>query len=171
MDKRWIMILIIIIIAGICGYFIASSSDTVGNAIVDVNTFTVTVPHNFGIDSTVDETIFIKRGSNEKVLLKDLGKQDSGLKEYNKKIKSFSKNDDIKILNNTTTTNGNCKIYMINYESSSQKNMSNQSMAYLYTYEHTFSVKLTGFSDTDYMNDVLNFIAQTLKPDYKKSQE
>ncbi len=83
MDKRWIMILIIIIIAGICGYFIASSSDTVGNAIVDVNTFTVTVPHNFGIDSTVDETIFIKRGSNEKVSLKDLGKQDSGLKEYN----------------------------------------------------------------------------------------
>lgn len=157
--------------AGGCGYFIASSSDTVGNAIVDVSTFTVTVPHNFGLDSAAEFTVLINRSGSERISLHDLGKQDIALNEYNKKIKSFSKNDTIDILNNTTNTNDNFKMYIINYQCSSQKNLSKQSIAYLYTYEHTFSVKLIGFSDTNYMNDIINFIAKTLKPDYKKSQE
>lgn len=172
MDKRWILILITIIIAACCGYFIATSSDSVGNAITDVNTFTVTVHPNFGIESsTIDTTNLIKRGSIEKVSIKDLGKKNIALKEYNKKIKSFSKNPDIEITSNSSNTSGSYKIYTIIYHSNSQNELHNQSVSYLYTYKHTFTLKLTGFSDVNYMNEVISFTAKTLQPDYKKSQE
>lgn len=172
MDKRWILILIVIIMAVVCGYFIVSSSNTVGNAIVDVNKFTVTVPPGFGIESsTADTTTLIKKGGVEKVSIKDLGKKDIALSEYNKKLKSMSKNGDIEIISNTTDSRDNLTIDTIKYQDYSKENLTNQSITYLYTYERTFSVKLTGFSDVNYMDDVLTFIADTLKPDYKKSQE
>ena len=172
MDKRWIFILITIIIAVCCGYFIANSSDSVGNAITDVNTFTVTVHPNFGIESsTVDTTTLIKRGGIEKVSIKDLGKKNIASKEYDKKIKSLSKNPDIEIKSNSSDTTGNYKIYTIIYQNNAKSELYNQSVSYLYTYNHTFSLNLRGFSDVSYMNDVINFTAKTLQPDYKKSQE
>lgn len=172
MDKRWILILITIIIAACCGYFIVSSSDTVGNAIVDVNTFTLTVPPGFGIDSsTIDTTNLIKRDGIEKISIKDLGKHDIASKEFNKKLKSLSKNADIEVLDNATNTKGDYKLYTITYKSDSQKELLTQSVSYIYTYEHTFSIDMNGFSDKTQMNDVLSFIAKTLQPDYKKSQE
>ena len=45
------------------------------------------------------------------------------------------------------------------------------SNSYLCTYGHTFLVKMTGFDNTDDMNKNLNFVAKTLKPDYKQSQD
>ena len=172
MDKRWILILITIIMAVCCGYFIVSSSDSVGNAITDVNTFTVTVNPGFGIESTtLDTTNLIKRDGIEKVSIKDLGKKNIALKEYNKKIKSLSKNPDIEITGNSSNTAGNYKIYTIIYHNNAKEELHNQSVSYLYTYKHTFSLSLNGFSDVSYMNEVINFTAKTLQPDYKKSQE
>ena len=75
MDKRWISILIIIILAICCGYLIVSSSNTVGNAIVDVNKSTVTIPHHFSVGSEEKDSIVLnERSGTAKLFVKDLGK-------------------------------------------------------------------------------------------------
>ena len=167
MDKRWILILIIIIIACGCGYFIINSSTTVGNAIADVNKFTVTIPEGFSSgESASTSLLLIKKQSVEKIYIEDLGKKDIALDKYNSDAKKLSN-----IISNSTEKIEVITVYTLYYEDSSNSNSLNMSNSYLCTYGHTFLVKMTGFDNTDDMNKNLNFVAKTLKPDYKQSQD
>lgn len=172
MDKRWILILIIIIIAIICGYAVVSSSNTVGNAIIDIHKSTAVLPPEFSVtDSGSYSTELTKREGVEKIYIEDLGKTDVAGKSFNDKVKELSHEDDIKILQNSTNTTNKYKYYVVYYQNSSNPHSGYLSTSYLYSHSHTFIFKCSKFHSIDEINENLKLLVTTIKPDYKKSQE
>ena len=75
MDKRWILILIIFLVGVAALYFVVDTSNTVGKAVVAVNTYTITVPETYNIENS--ETYLatvINRATGEKITVEDVGK-------------------------------------------------------------------------------------------------
>ena len=172
MDRRWILILIIMILAVLCGYHIVSTSDSVGNAIIDVNKSTAVLPPGFSVgESNSDSVALYKKNQPEKLFIKDLGKGSFGEDEIIKKNKSFTSNDDIEIINYKENITDDTQFYTIYYQNYSDTESLNQSVSYLNKINHTFLLKCSGFSDAADMDKNLNFLTETIKPDYKKSQE
>ena len=172
MDKRWISILIIIIIAVCCGYLITSSSNTVGNAIVDVNKSTVTIPHHFSVGNEEKNSVELnERSGTAKILIKDLGKVNNFKELFDKEIKSLSNNEEIEILDNTTNSTENFEYYRVYYQDHSDSDVYNKSTTYLYKFNHTYLVKCEGYNNIGFMDSSLDIIVNTIKLDFKKSQE
>lgn len=172
MDKRWISILIIIIIAVCCGYLVVSSSNTVGSAIVDVNKSTVTLPSDFSIVGSESNNVnLLKRSTSEKIFIKDLGKLDDAKESFDRKLDYFLMTEDIEVLDNKTNLTSEFDCYAIYYQNISDAESANQSDIYVYKYNHTYLLKFSGYSDINQMNHDLDVVVNTLKLDYKKSQE
>lgn len=172
MDKRWISILIIIIISCACGYLIVQYSDTVGNAIVDVNKSTVTIPSDFSKEYSDDSSVLLShRGTSESIYVKDLGKTDIAKSSFIDNEKKLANNYDIEVYSNNTTEIGDITVHTIYYTNTSDSNAKNMSNSYFYSYKHTYLVKLSGFDNLDTLNEKLEKIVNTIKPDYKKSQD
>ena len=171
MDKRWISILIIIIIACACGYLIVQYSDTVGNAIVDVNKSTLTIPTGFSNQYSDDNSVLlVHRGTSESIYVKDLGKSDIAKSNFINNEKSLKNNNENEVYANTTKMGDNTvyTIYYTNITNSEAKNMSN---SYFYSYKHTYLIKMSGFDSLDTLNENLEKIVTAIKPDYKQSQD
>lgn len=173
MDKRWIIILIIMIIGIGCGYFITQHSTTIGHAIADVSKSTVALPYGFSAGKSDDTNLVIEnRNTKEKIFIEDLGSKDSAKKRFAGELKELSKSKNIKIIDNgTITTPNGLEIYVAHYTDSDKENLKNQSTAYYYTYNHTFHAKLTKFNDIEDMDEKLTFTSDSIQPDYKKPQD
>lgn len=171
MDRRWISILIIIIIACVCGYLIIQSSDTVGNAIVDVNKSQVTIPSGFTGDSDVDSATFLDKSQSRSIYVKDLGKIDNALSSFKSSEKELNNDNNIDIQSNDTAKIGDVTVYTVYYINSTNSDSKLMSNSYLYSYEHTYLVKMNGFDNQNELNNYLEKIVKTIKPDYKKSQD
>lgn len=173
MDKRWIAILVIIIIALGCGYFIAEKSPTIGNAIADVSKSIVSLPFGFSVGPTDDTSLELEnRNTHEKIFIEDLGPGNHAEKGFKSELKEITDSGNNKIIDNTsTTTSSGIKVYLANYIDMDDENLKNQSIAYYCAYGHTFHMKLTGFSDIDNMDEKLVFVADSTHPDYKKPQD
>lgn len=173
MDKRWIVILIIMIIGIGCGYLISQHSTTIGHSIADVSKSTVSMPYGFSAGKADDTSLKLEnRNTKEKIFIEDLGPKNIAKESFKKELKELSKSGNIKIINDTeiTTQNG-LKVYIAHYSDLDKENLKNQSIAYYYTYGHTFYTKMTGFSDIATMDETLVFISDSLQPDYKKPQD
>lgn len=174
MDKRWLAILIIIIIASGCVYLIAQFSPSVGNAITDVNKTSITVPNDFSVKSPdAASTNLINKNTHENIYVKDISNKDCSQERFENSLKKISKSNDKQVLDNTTnTTESGITIYTIHYTKLDDNgNANNLSIAYFYNAGHTFYLKLSGFDNIDRTNEQIEFIADTMHPDYKKSQD
>ena len=159
MDKRWIAILIIMIIGIGCGYFISQHSTTIGHAIADVSKSTVSLPYGFSVGPTDETSLGLENRNIAK-------------KRFKSERKEISQSGNIKILDNDTIdTPSGLKVYLAHYTDSDKAQLKNQSIAYYYTHGHTFYTKLTGFSNIGNMDEKLIFISDSLQPDYKKPQD
>lgn len=172
MDKRWISILIIIIIACACGYLIVHYSDTVGNAIVDVNKSTLTIPSDFSNDYSDDTSVKLThRGTFESIYVKDLGKLDKANSSFIDDEKKLNSYNDIEVHSNNTTKMDNIVVYTVYYTNTTNPETLNMSNSYFYSFEHTYFVKMSGFDSLDRLNENLEKIVTAIKPDYKQSQD
>ena len=172
MDKRWIGILIILIIGCCCMYFIVSSSDTVGTAITDVNKTVVTLPHGFSIgDDDKGSVTLVSKHSDEKIHIKDLGKNDTAKKSCDEKLYELNHDSNMNVLKNYTSNISNFNVYRIDFEDLSKENVTNVSSAYIYTCNHTFLIKMYNYNNQTGLDDDLTFIINTLRPDFKQSQD
>lgn len=172
MDRRWILILIIIILAVCCGYYIASNSDNVGNAIIDINKSTAVLPPSFSVGGTeLDSVSLYQKNATAKIFIKDLGKGKFASDKIKKINKTLSNDPNIKILDDSNNISQDREIYTLYYQNYSDTESFNQSVSYLNTINHTFLLKCSGFDDINQIDKNLNFLAETIKPDYKKSQE
>ena len=173
MDKRWIAILIILIIGIGCGYFITQHSTTVGHAIADVSKSTVSLPYGFSVGLSEKTHVQLEnRNTNEKIFIDDLGTGDTAEKSFNSKLKEISQSETIQILDNTTiNTPQGLKLYIAHYVDSEKESLKNQSIVYYYTHDHTFYTKLTGFDNIDSIDKIIIFISDSIQPDYKKPRD
>lgn len=170
MDKRWILIIIIIIIAAGCGYLVAQSSPNVGNAIAGVNKSIVTLPHGFSVGSSEGAYLeLINKHSDEKIYIEDKGSGDNSEIDFEKNLKKISETSDKQIIDNFSdiTPNG-IKVYIAHYIN--EETSKNESISYYFTFGHTYYMKLSGFEDVNQENEKIKLIADTTETDFKKAQ-
>lgn len=171
MDKRWIIILVILILGVSCMYLIADSSTTVGKAITIVNKSVVTLPQDFTVgDSDKNSADLVNKQTHEKVRIKDFGKNDSAFDRFSKKLNEIKHDSSVKNLKNSTLKVNNIKIYQVNFQNITN-NSTNTTLNYFYTCNHTFSIKTTGYSDNAKLDSDLNYIIGNMKPDFKQAQD
>lgn len=171
MDKRWIAILVILLVGVTCMYLIIDSSNTVGSAIVDVNKSIVTMPDGFSKgDSDSNSVYLINKNTDESINIQDLGKTDVALDEFDNKFATLSHKYGIEELSNSSNVTKDNKVYTLCYKNTTENELY-KSISYLYAFNHTFCIKMFNFDNTDKLNRDLYFIVDTIQPDYKKSQD
>lgn len=170
MDKRWILILIILIVGCVCMYFIVDSSTTVGDAITVVNKSVITLPQDFTIgDDDKNSVELIDESTHESIYIKDLGKGDKAFDCFKDELDSLNKNGDVNLLSNSTMNISDINTYKIDLQNLT--NSENSTIAYVYTSNHTFTLKFEGYSNQNDLNNDLNFIVSTISPDFKQAQD
>lgn len=169
MDKRWIYILIILIIGISCLFLIAESSTTIGKATVKVGSYLITIPDSFNIDTTGgNNTHLINRNTHEYIIVEDLGKGDFIDDNMGKKMSDLQNSGKNKVVENITVEIDNSSIPTIYYED--YNNTFNQ-ISYTIKYNHTFSIRSTHFHDNNTLKENTKFIIDTLSPNYKQKQD
>lgn len=172
MDKRWIMILIFLIVGCCCLFYVVETSSTVGDAITVVNKTVVTLPNDFSIESKeTDHGTIINENTNEKIYIKDLGKEDSSMNAFKTALQDLSKKSDIKVIKNSTLNIDNITAYKIDYKNITKETNQNISNAYVFTCNHTFLIKLQNYDDDTELNENLEYVVAHMTPDFKQSQD
>ena len=158
MDKRWIYILIILIIGLSALYYIASSSDSIGQATVDVNTFVITLPDSFNIDGTDKATAtLINRNTGEKLTVQDFGKGNHIKEVHTNNTVNNSNNENIVKIDNDTIKYHNITIYTV-YMTSSDN--TTNATSYFMKFNHTFTITACNFKNHDSINNNVKYIIE-----------
>ena len=172
MDKRWLLILLILIAGLACMYYIVDSSTTVGKAVESINKTYVTVPDGFSIaEAKSASATFLNKATNEKIIVKDIGKQNTSEDDYNRKLDTLKNSGDINIVKNTSRDVNGVKVYQITYENLSDANVTNLTIAFTNSCDHSFVIKMLHYSDESEMEKDLDYIVSTIRPDYKKPKD
>lgn len=170
MDKRWIYILVIAVIGIAALFVVAESSNVIGTANLNLGKFIISVPNSYNIeDSDGSEIILINKQTHEKIVIEDLGKKVDYDSEFDNELSILNDNEDVIIINNTTNKSDEKALYSI-YYNNTNKDTVNQ-IVYLSQYKHTFLIEATHFHDAKVINENINFIIDSLKPDYKQKQD
>ena len=170
MDKRWILILIILIAGCACMYHIVDSSNSVGDAITVVNKTVITLPSGFTIgDDDRSSVTLVNENNNETIFIEDLGKSDTSLDNFKNDLNRFYESNNIHVLNNETLNIKDSPVYRINLKNDT--NGVDSTFVYMYSCNHTFNVKFNGYSNEDDLNQDFNFIINTISPDFKQKQD
>ena len=165
MDKRWIGIILILLAGLSCMYVIVTHSTSVGSAVSVIEDVTITVPHGFiTSEDGADYCVFHNKDTNETVRMKCLNDKNTYINEYNKQLTTLKEKGDIKIKNNFK----NNTLSLIEYENQSTTDKKYVSVIYFYKCNHTFSMKMEQFTDENSKQDVMDFIIDTLKFDFKQ---
>ena len=172
MDKRWIGILIILIVGCICMYHIVDTSTTVGNSITVVNKTVVALPNELSIDDSGSNSAkLVNKDTREKVYIEDMGKADIASDSFNKKLKEVEHDSNIQINNNSTVKIKNVTVYRVDCENFTTENATNISICYAYTCYHTFLIQFKNYSDNIRLDKNLDYLITNMKPDFKQSQD
>ena len=165
MDKRWIGIIIILIIGLGCMYLIVMSSTTVGNAVSVIEDVTITIPPGY-INSEDGGSFCVlhNKATNETIRIKCLDDGKNSTQKYEGQLKTLKEQYDITIDNNFT----NKTLSMIEYENASSADNSNITLVYFDKCNHTFSMKMEHFTDSESKENAISFIIDTLKYDFKQ---
>lgn len=170
MDKRWIYILIILILGCVCLYFIVDSSTTLGHANTYVGKFTVTLPNGYNVyDDGSDYVIIINRNTNEKITVTNLGKAYDTKKLMGEIRLELNENENISLIRDTEFKCNNVSEPSIYYEMLPD-NTANQCL-YITVHKHTFLIEAENFKDNATMHRDISSLIDTLKPDPKQKQD
>ncbi len=169
MDKRWIYILIIAIIGVACGYYIVESSSSVGSANINVDTFVISVPDGFNINSHSGKYLsLINRNSLEMIQIKDLGRGNALKENISDKINNLSRNENVTFINETTYKIGNETYPSIYYEKIDDIV---DRVTFVSKYDHLFLIECHNFHDNQTIKENTQKVIDSLKPDYKQKQD
>lgn len=168
MDKRWIYILVILIIGVSCLYLIVESSTTIGKATVSVNSFLVTAPDSFNIfDDDKYYTDLINRNTREKLFIKDLGKKKDIINsDMSERVEKLYEDGNYANIKNITPYDDD--IPTVYYEDS---NSTLNQMSYVVKYNHTFFIRASHFHDNATMQKDVKFVIDSIIPNYKQKQD
>jgi len=172
MDKRWIGILLILIVGCCSMYFIVESSTTIGNAITVVNKTVVSVPNGFSIDDTGNDFAkLVNDNTGEKISFEDLGKKDIASDTFNEKLNELKGSSQVNVLENSTINIKNMTVYRIDYQNLTTENTTNISICYVYTCYHTFAIQFKNYKDTSSLDKDMNYSISNMKADFKQYQD
>ena len=166
MDKRWIGILIILIIGLSAMYLIVVNTTSVGNAVAVVGDVSVTLPPSFKTGAThVKDTSMYNPDNNKTIFVNFIGKGDNALKYYKGNLSSMKRDSNINILDNSTKNNTG----IIHYENYKSKyGNPNEALVFFEKDNRTLSIKLLRYDDFKDQDKDIEFIIENIKLDYKQ---
>ena len=162
MDKRWLGIIIILILGIGAMYMIVESSTTVGKAVAVVSEMTVTIPDGFTtLKDTDKHTVYLVNDEKETINVTVKGLGDTTSKEYKSALKSLEENDDIEVQDKKE----NDTIKIIYY-----KNLTSDK-EYTQTYfvkdNRTIELKMTKYENWE---EDWSFIIETIQHNFKQNK-
>lgn len=166
MDKRYILILIIIFASAINLYFIASNSDIIGSANVECGQYISIIPQGFSLyESKTNEVLVFDNSRDMGVFINSkINPQDT----YKNRCDYIKSNSSLKLLSNGTINDNGIDIDSIYYYDSVKNR--NYSVFYFEKFNNSFKVGIDGFNqdlDRNKTLDIITDIVDSLKLNYK----
>lgn len=167
MDKRWIII-IIILIAGVSTlYLIANESPEIGKAITTIDNVIITLPDNFKItDQDKTSVEMTNRNSNEKMSIELIKEKNKAEELMENKLQELRSENVINIEDSTKNIS-NITVYSITYQNIDSDTPVNYSVNYLNKLNKTFVITTSNYEDNASQLNDLTDIIETLRLDFK----
>lgn len=165
MDKRYLLILLIIIICGINLSIIANNSDIVGSTSIGVGHYLFSVPEGFDSYEDNGNSVTIQNKNNITIYIEtNLGNNDT----YYSRLNHIENRTNATILSEGTISIENISVNTVYYMTS---NNNNRSVSYFEKDNTTFKIIVSNFNyndDYDLTLDYVTFIIKSLRDNYKK---
>ena len=166
MDKRWIGIIIILIIGLGCMYLIVDNSTSVGNAVTVISDVTITLPPGYiTSEDGHNHCVFHNKPTNETIRIFCLEEKTNYINEYNAQLSSLKTQGDIIISKNFT----NKTLGMIEYENLSSTDRKDIKLVFFDKCDHSFSMKMEHFTNDNNKEYAINFIIDNMVKDFKQN--
>lgn len=159
MDKKWLGILVILLVGIGCMYIIVEHSPTVGKAVTVVDEMTITLPSGFNILKEAKKSVDLMDHGNHTANVTIIGLGDTTTKRYDSALKSLEKNDEIKVQSKNET------IKTIKYKNLTSDN--EYSLTYFERDNRTVQLKMDIYDD--WQND-WKFITETVQHNFKQNK-
>lgn len=159
MDKRWVGIIIILILGIGAMYLIVDSSPTVGKAVAVASEMTITIPDGFTLLKDTEQTIKLINKQNETINITIIGLGDNASKEFKATLNALEKSDDIEVQDKNATGN------MIFYKNLTANKEC--SVTYFVKENRTIELQMTKYKNWE--ND-WKFVVDTIQHNFKQNK-
>lgn len=171
MDKRWILIIIILIVGISSLYFIANDSMKIGKAINTIDNVIITLPTDFKMTEKTDSFAEISNRNNDNTIQIELIKQKNKAQQLMKDKLSELKSENVIDIKNTTQNISGLTVYTINYQNITTDTPVNYSVNFVNKLNKTFIITAFNYTDnTSQLNDITEVI-KTIRLDFKVKDE
>ena len=166
MDKRYLLILVVVILCGINLSIIVTNSDVVGSASVSVGKYLFSIPEGFSVDENNGNSVVIQ--NKDKVTIyfnSNLGSVDN----YDNQLKYIDNTTTYKILSKGSLTIDNIKVDSVYYQN---ENHTNFSAFYFEKDNNPFKIVLSNFNYDNDRNLTLKYVTDIIQSthlDYKSN--
>lgn len=173
MDKRWLLILIILILGTSCSYVIVNNSLTVGSASQSVGHAIISIPPDFTTYSSDSNSVSLVSSNGHKIEFAEIQNNDTAEKLHDYRISTFNKTKEIHTLQDGVVHVGDTDVYTIYYhaDKTDSQDEINSSLSYFDKFDHTYFIRVWGFDyEKDYNTtmDYITLISTNIRLDYKQ---
>lgn len=167
MDKRYLLILIIVIMCFISLFVISNNSDNIGSASVACGKYCLQIPNGFSLYDSGRDNVHIYNGDSgiNINVYSNLRKNDT----FKNRFDLLSNTSDFHILSNGSIDVNGIKVDSVYYEDTVTNQ--NKSHHYFSKENNSFRIFVYDFNYNQDLNKTLDYvsiIAQSIKVDYKK---
>lgn len=168
MDKRYFLIIFIIVIGCINLFVISNHSDIIGTASADFNEVTFSLPPNYELINTNPKYIQFHNPSLGYMALSYFN--GSAENAYNTRINQINSSSDKTLLSYGVVNVGNIPIYSVFFESTGNNGVNNQSSFYFNKLGFCFRIDMGSFNYTNRNAtiDTVIYIVQSMRPNLKR---
>lgn len=168
MDKRWIVIFIILIVGISSLYFITDESMKIGKAITTIENVIVTLPTDFRVNADHETSVeLINRNTDAKILVELIGQKNKAHQLMKNDLQELKNENVINIKNNTQNIS-NITTYTISYQNLSSDSPVNYTVNYINKLNKTFIISTYDYNDNVSQMKDLTEIINTLRLDFKQ---
>ena len=167
MDKRYLLIIVIILICSVNLFLISISSDIIGGASVNFKDYTFSIPKNFDLLSSDDQ--YVKLNNPDigwiHITYDDIRENN----DYKHRINYIENRSDMTILRNGTLNVGNTTVYSVFFQRQDSNSIINDSSFIFDQYGHRFTISVAGYDYSSYNEivDTVIFLIESLRHNYK----
>lgn len=168
MDKRYLLIIGIVIVCMVNLYFISNSSDVVGSASVVVDNYTFSLPPNFEVlDNYQDHVSLNNSKSGLYVVVYHLYSKNA-YDNYLKDFDNLKRDNNSVILSNGSINIKNCSVSAVYYQVGNNDDFKNRSLFFFKMYGDSFRITMDNVNNKSETIEVLELIVSSIRYNYKK---